>query len=316
MTNLAVRSLVAVVGIPLLLTSGYIGGALFFILVAAVSTLALWEFYVLAETRGVFPDRVLGIVSGILISVPFLHHDNLLALAGWLDNLGLVVPLPTFAQLLVILLLLFILLAIMRELFRGRPSPLNNLGATILGVVYVSLFFACLIGLRSIFQPSEFPVGAVTGLEGVGVTQEVRDRVDLWGGLTVCAVFATVWLCDSAAYFAGRSFGRTKLLPRVSPNKTWEGALAGFVAAVGMFLLARELLLPYLSVGHAVATGCIIGVFGQVGDLAESLLKRDAGVKDSSSLIPGHGGMLDRFDSLLFVSPILFLYYDFIVFAR
>ena len=314
MTNLAVRSLVALVGIPLLLISGYVGGAFFFILVAAVSTLALSEFYVLAETRGVSPDRAFGIVSGILISIPFLQHDHLLGLAGWLADLGLVVPLPMFAQLLVILLLFFILLAILRELFRGRPSPFSNLGATILGVVYVSLFFACLIGLRNIFQSSEFPVGDVAGFEGV--TQEVRDQIDRWGGLTVCAVFATVWVCDSAAYFAGRSFGRTKLFLRVSPNKTWEGALAGFVAAVGMFLLARWLLLPYLSAAHAVATGCIIGVFGQIGDLAESLFKRDAGMKDSSSLIPGHGGMLDRFDSLLFVSPILFLYYDFIVFAR
>jgi phosphatidate cytidylyltransferase len=130
----------------------------------------------------------------------------------------------------------------------------------------------------------------------------------------VIALFASIWLCDSAAYFAGRALGRTKLFERVSPKKTWEGAAAGFVFAIGAFLLARVLVLPYLTVTSAVVCGAIVGVFGQVGDLAESLLKRDAGVKDSSALIPGHGGVLDRFDSLLFVSPLVFLYLDFIVF--
>jgi phosphatidate cytidylyltransferase len=311
-----VRSLVALGGIPLLLAGAFFGGPFFFFLVATASTLALREFYDLAEARGASPDRLLGIVSGILITVPFVQNDTLLGIAGWLAELGLILPLPTFTQLFLILILCFVALAILRELFREKPAPLNNLGATLLGVAYVSLFFACMIGLRFIFQPSEFPLRDVPEFAGNAIAGEVRERIDLWGGLTVCSVFVTVWVCDSAAYFAGRAIGRKKLMVRVSPNKTWEGALAGFLAAVGMFLIARELFLPYLSHGHAVATGCIIGVFGQIGDLAESLLKRDAGVKDSSSLIPGHGGMLDRFDSLLFVSPLLFLYYDFIVFAR
>jgi phosphatidate cytidylyltransferase len=130
----------------------------------------------------------------------------------------------------------------------------------------------------------------------------------------VLAVFIAVWMCDSAAYFCGRAWGKHKLFPRVSPNKSWEGAAAGFLAAVGAFMAARSLALPYMTPGTAVVCGIIVGVFGQAGDLAESLLKRDAGVKDSSALIPGHGGVLDRFDSLLFVSPLVFVYLDFIVF--
>ncbi len=100
----------------------------------------------------------------------------------------------------------------------------------------------------------------------------------------------------------------------MSPKKTWEGAIAGFLGAIGAFVLMKALVLPYLTVGQAVVCGAIVGIFGQLGDLVESLLKRDAGIKDSSSLIPGHGGVLDRFDSILFVSPLLFLYLDFIVF--
>jgi phosphatidate cytidylyltransferase len=105
---------------------------------------------------------------------------------------------------------------------------------------------------------------------------------------------------------------RHKLFPRVSPNKSWEGAVAGFVAAVGAALGAKYLVLEYLTPGAAVVIGALVGVFGQLGDLIESLLKRDAGVKDSSHLIPGHGGVFDRFDSLLLVAPLVYLYLDFI----
>jgi phosphatidate cytidylyltransferase len=142
----------------------------------------------------------------------------------------------------------------------------------------------------------------------------VRETMYRWGGFTVIAVFASVWVCDSAAYFAGRAFGKHKLFERVSPQKTWEGAIAGFVTAILTFVLAAELFLPYMTLGNAIVCGGIVGSFGQIGDLVESLFKRDAGVKDSSSLVPGHGGVLDRFDSLLFISPLVFLYLDFIVF--
>jgi phosphatidate cytidylyltransferase len=97
-------------------------------------------------------------------------------------------------------------------------------------------------------------------------------------------------------------------MPKVSPKKTWEGAIAGLFGGIGGFLLSAFLLIPHFPVIHAIIIGGIIGIFGQIGDLAESQLKRDAGVKDSSSLIPGHGGVLDRFDSILVVVPIIYIY--------
>ncbi|MBK7257385.1 MAG: phosphatidate cytidylyltransferase [Ignavibacteriae bacterium] len=146
------------------------------------------------------------------------------------------------------------------------------------------------------------------------VSEETAATIYRWGAWTVLTIFAAIWVCDSAAYFAGRAFGKHKLFERVSPKKTWEGAIAGFLGAIAAFLIMQALVLPYLTVTQALVCGMIVGIFGQLGDLVESLLKRDAGVKDSSSLIPGHGGVLDRFDSILFVSPLLFLYLDFIVF--
>jgi len=189
-----------------------------------------------------------------------------------------------------------------------------NVAVTLFGATYLGLFLGSLVGLRELYIPEDFPVYEYFPSQGTAVPTDIAATLDRWGGYTVIALFVAIWTCDSAAYFAGRAFGRHKLFERVSPNKTWEGAIAGFIFAIGTFLLAREVVLPYLSLSGAIVCGAIVGVFGQIGDLAESLLKRDAGVKDSSSLIPGHGGVLDRFDSLLFVSPLVFLYLDFIVF--
>ena len=114
---------------------------------------------------------------------------------------------------------------------------------------------------------------------------------------------AAVWLGDTSAYFAGKAFGRHKLHPKVSPNKTWEGAIGGLVgSALGGWLLAVILKLP-IETAPALAFAGIGGAIGQVGDLAESLVKRACGVKDSGALLPGHGGLLDRIDGLIFALP-------------
>jgi phosphatidate cytidylyltransferase len=124
----------------------------------------------------------------------------------------------------------------------------------------------------------------------------------------VFAVLAVGWLGDTGAYFAGRAFGRHALYPKVSPKKTWEGAAGGIMlATVGLFVV-REVGLPALSARDVLILGPLLCVVGIFGDLAESMLKRSFGVKDTGRIMPGHGGLLDRIDSILFVAPAAWLW--------
>lgn len=136
----------------------------------------------------------------------------------------------------------------------------------------------------------------------------IRMRALPHGAAALYLTYATVFLCDTAAYGVGRALGRHALWPRVSPRKTWEGAIAGAVASIGAAVACRFLFAGFLSWPAAAGFGLIVGVWGQAGDLVESLWKREAGVKDASALIPGHGGVLDRFDNLHFVAPVLYTY--------
>jgi phosphatidate cytidylyltransferase len=314
-SNLAIRVLVAIVGIPLVILLVFAGGFYFYGFVAAVSIAGLLEFYRLAREKGYAPVAWIGVLFALAMTTVFLTDRLRATIAGMLDRAGMSVPAPTLAQSLLIVLLLFLPLILLVELFRGRPNGLANAATTVFGPLYVSLFSGSLLGIRELFGVDHFPIFRVFGASAAAPPPEVLQTLDRWGAATVITIFAAIWLCDSAAYFAGRAFGRHKLFERVSPKKTVEGAVAGFIAAVAAFLVARMFFLPFLAAGEAIVCGLIVGVLGQAGDLVESLFKRDAGVKDSSHIIPGHGGVLDRFDSLIFVSPILYLYLDFIVFA-
>lgn len=183
---------------------------------------------------------------------------------------------------------ILILMLLLSELFRNRSSAISNLGSTLLGIFYIGFFAASILDLREFYSDSAFTYSQ--------------------GGYLILSILVSIWLCDSAAYFIGSAYGLHKLMPRVSPKKSWEGAIAGFIFAVIGMIAARSLVLDFLTTKDAIVIGIIVGVFGQIGDLVESLIKRDANVKDSSSIIPGHGGIFDRFDSLLFTAPIVYLY--------
>ena len=184
-------------------------------------------------------------------------------------------------------LLIVVAVLCLTELFRNKNSALLNLGATFLGILYVGLFSAALVSIR------EFYI-----LPGENYLQ---------GGLLIISIFAAIWICDSAAYYIGTAFGKHKLFVRVSPKKSWEGAIAGFVFAILAMIAFKIIVLDFLSWNSTIGIGIIIGVLGQIGDLIESLFKRDSGVKDSSNLIPGHGGIFDRFDSLIFTAPLILI---------
>lgn len=188
--------------------------------------------------------------------------------------------------------ILIALLAVLIELFRNKGSEINNLGVLLLGIVYLGVFGSSLIGIREYYPQ----IGTLYSR----------------GGYIIISVFASIWICDSAAYYGGSSLGKHKLFPRVSPNKSWEGAVFGFIFAVLTMIAAKFLILNFLSWQTIIVFGFITGIIGQLGDLTESLLKRDAEVKDSSALIPGHGGIFDRFDSVFLSAPVILLYLKYI----
>jgi phosphatidate cytidylyltransferase len=169
-----------------------------------------------------------------------------------------------------------------------------HIATTILGVMYIGFLGSHLIMLR------EHPL---------------RINLDYgYGASFVFLAFVLTWACDTGAYLVGSVAGRTPLIPRISAKKTWEGSGGGLVFAIAAALIARETFAPYLKVWHALVLGVLAGVIGQFGDLFESLIKRDAEIKDTSDMIPGHGGVLDRFDSLLFSAPLIYYFVAFVVF--
>lgn len=169
----------------------------------------------------------------------------------------------------------------------AKPEPIpestSRAGLMVLGVLYGAGLFPFISLLRD--MPGE----------NVGL------------GLSLSAIFCT-WASDTGAYFAGRAFGRRKLYPKVSPGKTVEGAIGGVVSAVAAAFLIRFLFSVPLPGLYTAGLGAVAGLAGIIGDLSESLLKRSVGAKDSSKLIPGHGGVLDRFDGVMFAAPALYAY--------
>ncbi|MDP2208856.1 MAG: phosphatidate cytidylyltransferase [Bacteroidota bacterium] len=314
MSNLTVRILTAVLAIPIIILLVIFGDIFFLLFVLIISFLAQNEFYKLAAVKGSKPIAGLGLFTGSLIILSFFHKKVQFFVVEFFEKNNVFIPFPSQTQLILIISVLAVITILLVEMFRNRDNAIQNISTTVLGIFYVPLFLGTLVGIRELFIPFDFPVYRFFPVE-VNLSDSVKDQIYLWGGYTVLTIFATIWICDTAAYFGGKMFGKHKLFERVSPNKTWEGAISGFIFAIAFVVAAKYLVLDYLSVENAVVIGIIVGVFGQLGDLAESKLKRDAGVKDSSTLIPGHGGVLDRFDSVLFVAPLVFLFLDFVVFS-
>ncbi len=177
----------------------------------------------------------------------------------------------------------FFVAIFVHELYRQRPDPFTNIAHTIIGIIYIMAPLA----LLNVFTYTE-------------IVSEYHPEV-------VLGFFVMLWLNDTGAYVFGRLLGKHKLFPRVSPNKTWEGTIGGGLAAIGGGLIISIYYTEY-DIITWIILGVIISISASLGDLVESLLKRSLQVKDSSNLLPGHGGILDRFDGVLLASPMVFTY--------
>ena len=273
-SELGKRVGVAAVGIPIAVGVVYLGGWALAALMAVISVLAALEFYRLAEQKQLAPLRV----PGAVISAAYVVTVALEGGADGIACIGLVTVLGTLA------------LATAAIWMRGvEGEPLLAVSTTLAGAVYTG-------GLLSFGY-------LLRHLPGVDDPRQ--------GAALVFAPLLLTWTSDTFAYFAGRLWGTRKLIPRVSPGKTVQGALGAVVGTVLVAVLYARLLDAFpgeyrMGPLTAAAFGLLMSVAAQVGDLAESLLKRDAGVKDSGTLLPGHGGALDRFDSLLFTLPLAY----------
>jgi len=258
---------------------------LFVVIGSAAVVIALYEFWFLSKRVGAKPDVVVGYAATAALLLVFIFN--------WVDLLYLIVP-------------LFVAAALVAEMLRGAPfdKMILSVGSTVLGVLYVALLGGHMLAIRTGFESSYVnPETYLVGAAYVGKTLSTH---------LLAFFFLVLMGSDTGAYYTGRLLGKHKLAPSVSPGKTWEGAFGGMAASLLAAALAHFWFFPELPLSAALPLAAVMNVLGVVGDLTESALKRGANAKDAAQILPGHGGLLDRLDSLLFNAPLIYyfaLYY-------
>lgn len=268
MSNFLERSLTGVIYVALILAGTMIHPLIFAVIFLLLMILTQFEFYRLMENAGYYPQKVLGLV-----------------LSGLLFATCYVVAreiIPFQFCLLVFPLLVVILLA---EVLHKKDGALQNSVITMGGFIYVAVPFSL---LNFIVFPG-FPE---------------NNQFYPW---ILVGIFLIIWVYDSMAYVGGARFGKHKMCEKISPNKSWEGVVSGAVFAIIMGIL-NAVIFQSLSITGWIVSAVIVVVFGTFGDLFESKIKRELNVKDSGNILPGHGGLLDRLDSLLFVVPVVYFW--------
>lgn len=281
--QLAWRWAVAVVGVPIVMGLLYAGGWVLGVPVAILAGLGAMEMYRLAEqTGGTCPFRWLGAAGAAGLVLLASAHPSFPALGPWALSLVVAVAFS----------------GLFAAIVRGpERQPLTSVAVTLFGTLYVG-----------------FPLAFVPLLHELPSLDAWGEVIpNAWVGLLVVALpLTSTWIGDATAFFTGSAWGGTKILPSISPKKSWRGSAAGLVGAAAgaalWYLVAQPYLpgLPIRSLGVAAVVGVVLGVGAQVGDFSESLLKREAGVKDSGAVFPGHGGVLDRLDALTVTLPMAY----------
>lgn len=252
------------------------GGIALLALIFVFICLGSQEYVMILKNKGFFPSLKI-----------IIFADLLLAILSYFNRFDLVTMAFTIAS----------ISAFMWVLFKGRQPYIANVSTTILGFVYGGWFPLHLLFLR--------------GLNAENYQGFLKLNIQNDGLGYVTLLFVVVVATDTGCYYFGKKFGKNKLAPTVSPKKTIEGAIGGSICGIlGAFVVSHFIQLPWY---HCLIAGFLITVFAQIGDLCESLIKRDAGVKDSGTLLPGHGGLLDRTDSYILTIPVLFYYLKYFV---
>jgi phosphatidate cytidylyltransferase len=267
------RVLASAIYIPCLIITARRGGFYYLALVDIIILVGLWEFYKMMEAKGLRPYKAIGIISGLALSWYIFFQQGIYA------NFFLSI--------------VFFMIMTLELVRKDKGLAVYHISVTIFGVFYVAWLGSHLVLLR------ELP-----HLKGLDYSL---------GFSFVIVTFALTWCYDTGAFFIGSKFGKHKIFPAISPGKTLEGALGGIAFSIIGSLIARWLVASYLDIFQAIGLALISSVVGQLGDLVESMIKRDVKIKDASATIPGHGGALDRFDSLLFTAPLIYYFFKYFI---
>jgi phosphatidate cytidylyltransferase len=268
-SNFNERLLTGILFVVVLLGSIYQSELASSILFFVIILLCQREFYGFFKKSELKPQSLVGILGGL--------GFFLASAIAFQSNL-------TFNTLFLIVPLIFIIFVF--ELFRNRKEPLANIGLTILGIIYVAVPFTL---LHQISYYSNFQFDNVYNYD------------------LLIGYFFILWANDTGAYLVGRKFGKTKLFERISPKKTWEGSLGGVFFGLLLGYVNAQIF-DGLNTPTWMAIAVIVVVFGSLGDLVESLFKRSLGIKDSGKILPGHGGVLDRFDGIFISAPMVYTF--------
>lgn len=274
-TNLTQRIITGLLGAAAIIAGVWFSEWTYFIVFFAICILSLIEFYKLAGIDGIVPQRTFGVLCGAMIYT----------LAFFVERGSL----PHRYYFLIFPIVSFVYMIKLYKKFERKPF--TNIAYTFLGIVYNVMPFA-LLHVVAFDGPSSNPS-----------LHPVYNFEIIWGCLFI------LWASDTGAYFAGTFFGKRKLFERISPKKSWEGFFGGAALALA-FAYGLSLYFHTLSLQQWMIVGVIIVVGGTFGDLVESLLKRSIEIKDSGSILPGHGGFLDRFDGLFISAPFIVAYLE------
>lgn len=267
MNNLATRSLTAVFFVIVMVGSVMLGQTVFAILLLGITYLSISEFVTIVSGEKVQPS------PWLTISVSMISYAVLAAHAlGFIAMEWLVIIVP------------FLFLIFVAELWRNKKHPFLNIAISLLGIIYIAFPFGLMIHF--------FDTIYLTGTMHYGIA---------------LGYLLLLWLNDTGAYFVGSLVGKHKLFERISPGKTWEGSAGGALFALAT-AWGLSMLFIQLTTMHWLILAIIVVISGTIGDLVESMLKRSLGIKDSGNILPGHGGMLDRFDAVLISAPFVFVY--------